>query len=335
MDLQSRTGQRSPSSGEPAESLHLMYRRCLGQFATGVTVVTTSLDGVLYGVTANSFTSVSLEPQLILWAVGKKSRTYEAFKNAPHFAINMLSADQVEISRRFGSSKVEDKFAGIAWTPGFAGLPILDGTAATLECRQIRREPVSDHLLIIGEVVQFRHSNRPPLIFSQGGYAVAGEHPDVGIPISFRPPRMGGNTLDSVMSGLMYRAYASLSKALDEARSSLKLTHMEARLMTAIESRPSSTLDDLMPELLIGVSACRYTYDSLMERGLIRVDENGRLSLTCAGQSLFEDLMRRCDAVEAKLLASLAPSDIEAAKKLMVALIQNSAVQPAPGSNGP
>jgi flavin reductase (DIM6/NTAB) family NADH-FMN oxidoreductase RutF len=147
------------------------FRKCLGQFGTGVTVVTTNAEGVPVGVTANSFSSLSLDPPLVMWAIGRRSRSYPAFGAASRFAVNILSDSQVEISRRF-ASEAENKFADVPWSPGACG-PILDGALALLECEREAVSDAGDHIILIGRVQRFKMYAGSPLLYVQGRYAIA------------------------------------------------------------------------------------------------------------------------------------------------------------------
>ena len=109
------------------------FRRCLGQFATGVTVVTANIRGELVGLTVNSFASVSLSPPLILWSINVSSSSYAKFSVADSFIINVLADNQIALSRHFGRSG-GDKFSSVPWSKGLNGAPILDGVAAFFEC---------------------------------------------------------------------------------------------------------------------------------------------------------------------------------------------------------
>jgi flavin reductase (DIM6/NTAB) family NADH-FMN oxidoreductase RutF len=152
-------------------------RNLLGQFATGVTVITTrTADGRNVGMTANSFSSLSLEPALVLWSLACKAPSLNDFCGASHFAINVLGADQHGLSRHF-SRPSADKFAGIAHVPGTAGVPLLDDVVATLVCRNVRQYEGGDHLIFIGEIEHFRYSGAEPLVFHAGQYRIAAEHP--------------------------------------------------------------------------------------------------------------------------------------------------------------
>ena len=154
-------------------------RKVLGSFVTGVTVVTT-LDpqGQPQGVTANSFSSVSLEPPLVLWSQALTARSFGAFRDGERFVINILAADQMAISRRFAQSG-GDKFADVRWRPGIGGLPVIEGCIACLECRKVASHPGGDHLIYIGEVEHIERAERKPLAFAGGAYMLAHAH-DLG-----------------------------------------------------------------------------------------------------------------------------------------------------------
>lgn len=151
-------------------------RNALGQFATGVTVITTVTPaGERVGVTANSFTSVSMDPPLVLWCPGRHLRSLPHFECATHFAINVLASDQHELSRRFGAPD-GDKFLDVPVRSGIAGLPVLEGTLATFECRTIARHEAGDHVIYVGQVEGFRHEPARPLVFHGGGYHDTVQH---------------------------------------------------------------------------------------------------------------------------------------------------------------
>lgn len=155
-------------------------RRALGQYATGVTVVTTHHDGRDYGMTANSFTSVSLNPPLVLWAAAKSSPSLVAFEAADTFAVNVLAADQHHLSRQFSTSG-PDKFDGVRVRPrdGAGGPPLLDGTVASFRCRRTQRVDAGDHVVFLGEVESYDAPGGEPLVFHSGFYRLATKHPDL------------------------------------------------------------------------------------------------------------------------------------------------------------
>lgn len=155
-------------------------RNALGQFATGVTVITTiTPTGERVGVTANSFTSVSMEPPLVLWCPGKHLLSLPAFESATHFAINVLASDQHELSRKFSSAS-SDKFDGVDLIEGIAGLPVLAGAVATFECRTVERHPAGDHIIYVGQVERYAHDPADPLVFHAGRYHDTTQHRSEG-----------------------------------------------------------------------------------------------------------------------------------------------------------
>ena len=152
------------------------FRKCLGQFATGVTVITANVGGELIGMTANSFSALSLDPPLILWSVGKASNRGQKFCAATRFAVNILASNQVHMSQLFGSSQL-DKFHSIGWSEGRNGAPILPGVAAVFECDLETQHSAGDHTVLIGRVTRAVNFERDGLIFARGRYRHAVDHP--------------------------------------------------------------------------------------------------------------------------------------------------------------
>lgn len=155
------------------------YRRALGQFATGVTVVTTrAVDGRKVGVTVNSFSSVSLDPPLVLWSLSRDAPSFSDFTHAPHFAINILESAQHHLSRQF-STPLPDKFSGVEHEESSDGLPLLKGVIAQFICRKVRQYDGGDHIILVGEVEHYNYGVGEPLVFHSGRYRVATRHPDL------------------------------------------------------------------------------------------------------------------------------------------------------------
>lgn len=143
------------------DSKHL--RSALGQFPTGVTVITTRTeDGRRIGLTANSFSSLSLDPPLVLWSLAKPAPSRTDFVAATHFAINMLADDQLHLSRTFATASA-DKFAGIASAEGPGGVPLIEGSSAHFVCRNVGQYDGGDHLIFIGAVEDYQSFKRAPL----------------------------------------------------------------------------------------------------------------------------------------------------------------------------
>ena len=141
----------------------------MGHFPTGVTVLTTVHDGERHGMTANSVTSVSLEPVMILVCLVREARTALAIEKSGRFAVNFLREDQEEISRRFAAAG-QDRFEGLEVDEDESGLPLLPGCTAFLTCRVTEIVPVGDHDVVLAEVERARATGGNPLVFHLGGY---------------------------------------------------------------------------------------------------------------------------------------------------------------------
>jgi len=152
------------------------FRSALGTFATGVTIVTArTADGDLVGLTANSFNSVSLDPPLVLWSLSRSAASMVALSTGSHYAINILAADQKELAERF-AGKREDRWAGVEFTDGLCGAPLLTGAAASFECFNRSRYEEGDHVIFVGEVERCEHRlGISPLLFHGGKFYT--EHP--------------------------------------------------------------------------------------------------------------------------------------------------------------
>lgn len=145
-------------------------RNAFGAFMTGVTVVTThDKDGNPLGFTANSFTSVSLDPPLVLVCLANSSRNYDAFNEASGFAVNVLSEEQKDVSNTF-ARPVEDRFAAVDWQAGPHGSPVFDGVSAWFDCSMFSRVDAGDHLILIGKVEAFENTAHPGLGYARGAY---------------------------------------------------------------------------------------------------------------------------------------------------------------------
>ena len=156
----------------PFESREL--RTAFGSFMTGVTIVTTAgIDGQPRGFTANSFTSVSLEPPLLLICIGKAAASVDVFRQARGFAVNILSEQQKDISVLF-ASKRPDKFQVADWRPGPYGSPLIQGSAAWFDCARYQVIDAGDHIILMGHIEAYSYTDANPLGYARGGYITLG-----------------------------------------------------------------------------------------------------------------------------------------------------------------
>jgi flavin reductase (DIM6/NTAB) family NADH-FMN oxidoreductase RutF len=150
-----------------------LFRKVMGNFATGVTVVTTAVGGMLHGFTANAVASVSLDPLLFLVCVDKKANAHGELRKAKHFGVSLLAADQMDASNTFAKTGLpeEGSLRGVPYHVGASGVPLLDGSLATLECEVSEFMEGGDHTIVIGRVVHgSMHTDAPPLVFFRGRY---------------------------------------------------------------------------------------------------------------------------------------------------------------------
>jgi flavin reductase (DIM6/NTAB) family NADH-FMN oxidoreductase RutF len=157
-------------AGQPNFSA-LEFRASLAMFATGVTIVTARTpEGELIGLTANSFNSLSLDPPLVLWSLAQAAGSMPALSSGTHYAINVLAADQKALAERFASRR-DDRWAGVAYTDGASGAPLITGAAASFECFNRSRYQEGDHVIFVGEVERCSHQpGAAPLLFHGGKF---------------------------------------------------------------------------------------------------------------------------------------------------------------------
>ncbi|MDX1979853.1 MAG: flavin reductase family protein [Bryobacteraceae bacterium] len=149
------------------------FRRACAQFATGVTIATTiDPEGAPHGLTINSFTSVSLEPPLVLICIGHNSTVLKHFRAATHYAVNILAEDQRDLSNRF-ALRMEQRFDGVRWEGGVSGVPLITGALATIECRVAQTLEAGDHVILLAEAVDVRINGGNPLLYFNSAYALA------------------------------------------------------------------------------------------------------------------------------------------------------------------
>lgn len=159
-----------PTAFTPTAENTRLLRDAFGRFATGVTVVTTVTDEGPVGITANSFSSLSLEPALVLWSPARNSKRFDDFANAPHFAIHILAEDQAAICEGFARDK--RAFGGLDYTTNDYGVPMINNCLARLECKHVATHPGGDHVIVVGQVTYAQFHEGNPLGFFGGKFGV-------------------------------------------------------------------------------------------------------------------------------------------------------------------
>lgn len=173
-DIERRENMAALETDTPKQFDTRAFRDVLGSFATGVTVITTMGDDDRpLGLVVNSFSSVSLEPPLILWSIGLGTPSHTAFIKSGRFAVNVMGANAKDETMQFARPS-EDKFSGVDWSNGQTGVPLLNNALATLECKTHQTIECGDHEIIIGRVLHFGLSDGKPLVFHRGKFAGIG-----------------------------------------------------------------------------------------------------------------------------------------------------------------
>jgi 4-hydroxyphenylacetate 3-hydroxylase, reductase component len=300
--------------GDPALDSR-SFRRALGQFATGVTIMTAMVDDRALGVTANSFSSVSLDPPLVLWSLRKASQNLAGFRAVDHFAINVLAADQTELSNRFSRSS-GDRFGQFEWRQGIGGVPLLSGVAAQFECRRVAEHDGGDHVIFIGHVMRFRCFDRATLVFSQGRYALPLDHPGSSVQASMDG---AGHPRDDFFLPLLVRAYAYLSRRFDEHRDAEGLDVNQSRVLAFLATR-SGSVDVVAKLTFLGTAAVEDAVAKLIAIGYAAPRPPGAVAVTQEGLDCLQRITRQAHAFEAEQFADLDPAKVAAARDVLLAL---------------
>jgi 3-hydroxy-9,10-secoandrosta-1,3,5(10)-triene-9,17-dione monooxygenase reductase component len=307
-------------------------RTALGAFATGVTIVTTrDAGGSDVGLTANSFSSVSLNPPMVLWSLAKTSSSIEAFRNAGHFAVHILSADQDNLSGRFASKGI-DKFADVKLERGPGEVPLLGGCTARFECRTAFQYEGGDHVIFVGEVVNLTHSQRPPLIFHGGRYGMVIKKEAV--------PSSPASDLESSLSpdDLIYhvsRAFYQIRHEAQEERKRRGWTDPEYAALVALGRENGRTVAEIdAMSAFRGRNVTPEVVASLAKRGLVAVAEPIRndspVELTPAGRQALIEIIAILKSAEADALEGFDFSEIHLLKQLLRRIVEKN--EPAPAS---
>lgn len=265
------------------------FRRALGNFATGVTIITARApDGTTVGVTASSFNSLSMDPPLILWSSMKGAKSCEIFEAASHFAVNILASDQMEMSNHFARQQ-KDKFAGIEWEEGLGGAPIFPNCAGRFQCEAYDKLDGGDHWIFVGRVIAFDDFGRPPLCFHQGSYAMVFNHPETfpksaeSTALTPGDGRMGNHTFF-----LMLQAVRAYQARYQPKLETLDLSVIEARVLLVLNDLSTLDLQALVAHLHTPQTEAIAALLNLSDRGLVQESEDG-YSLTQAGQGKAEE----------------------------------------------
>lgn len=301
------------------------FRRTLGLFTTGVTIITArTADGEPVGVTANSFSSVSLDPPLVLWSLAKNARSRDVFTAAEFFAIHILSAGQDDLSNRF-ASRGEDKFAGIEVQDGLGGTPLLSGCSARMQCRTVHQYEGGDHIIFVGEVVDLVSSDVTPLVFQAGKYALAARKTNSAPFVA--SAAAGSEFRDDFLGYLLWRAYFQFAAELRKEAAIRDFSDSEFLLMVTLAHNNWRSPDSLARATFHDGSAADVAkaLAGLEERGLLErsagEDASDLVGLNQTGMERALAALAAAKATEATFLDKLGLWDGAALKNLLQGFI--------------
>ncbi|WP_077035048.1 flavin reductase [Pelomonas sp. KK5] len=287
-------------------------RDAFGSFATGVTIVTTAGPGAVdVGLTANSFSSVSLDPPMVLWSLARSAASLEAFRSCGHFAVHILSAEQEALSTRFASKGI-DRFEALAVERGPGGIPLLPGCMARFACRLAYQYEGGDHVIFVGEIVEFSHSARKPLVFHGGRYGML-------LPRQAGPAGEPGNLSTDDLLYQVSNAYFRTRQAVVEQLARKGWTAEAYAVLSIAGQGEGLAVHEIVARSwqLRGQPVSEDAVRQLIARGLLHEPEPARLRLTPEGRLAVMELSALRKASEAGVQGDLDPSEVQLLKHLL------------------
>lgn len=298
------------------------FRNALGTFTTGVTIITARAeDGTPIGLTANSFNSVSLEPPMVLWSLAKSSRSLEAFKQASYWTVHILAAEQEDLSNRF-ASRGEDKFGGLDLESGLGDVPLLKGCTARFQCKASFQYEGGDHIIFVGEVVEFDRSDRAPLVFQSGKYALAAVKAcELSLSQSGRGQGPKNSFGEDFLGYLIGRAHYQIYSNVREQLQKYQLSDAEFFALSVLSVRDGREMEEVNDLIsYTGQEITAEVLQGLCDRDYLRC-EGQLLYLNPLGRRAVLTVIAAAKAIESDLLAKLEPGEEILLKGLLKKLI--------------
>lgn len=298
------------------------FRKALGAFATGVTIITTrAADGSPLGLTVNSFNSVSLNPPLVLWSLANSAMSLPVFRAASNWAVHVLAADQEELSGRF-ARRGEDKFSGIDIENGIGNIPLLRGCTARFQCRTAFQYEGGDHVIFVGEVMAFDRSENAPLVFHSGRYAHA--TPRDAASVKPRSAYLEGSFNEGFLGYLLGRSHFQFFGKIRPHLAAAGLSDDEFYVLSTLTLKRTISAE-AMDTGMAGVldQNSNIAMQSLIRRGFVSLvpssdkQANPSYQLTPAGSECALRLISAAKAVESQLIERLGPGEAPALKSLL------------------
>jgi 3-hydroxy-9,10-secoandrosta-1,3,5(10)-triene-9,17-dione monooxygenase reductase component len=308
-----------------AEFDNQAFRQALGSFTTGVTIITTTApDGTPIGLTANSFNSVSLDPPMVLWSLAKTSLSVEAFNKAEHWNVHVLSQEQQDLSNTF-ASKGQDKFQGTSLEEGISSAPLISDCSARFQCRNMVTHDGGDHLIFIGEVLDFDQQALPPLVFQQGQYAMTARKPWEEINLSSEPKAPQCSYNEDLLGYLLGRAHFQMLYRMRKVFDEQALDDSHFFALSVMNIQQQLTLEQLNTHLdYTGHTIYKTDIEFLESQDLITKLGDEIYQLTASGQEASLHHIAQAKAIEEDLIAELGAGDVMALKLMLKRLINKT-----------
>lgn len=297
------------------------FRRALGNFATGVTIITArAIDGTNVGVTASSFSSLSMDPPLVMWSSIKETPSCKLFETATHFAVNILASDQMNMSNHFARQQ-EDKFEGFEWEEGIGGAPIFPNCAGRFQCESYDKLDGGDHWIFVGRVVSFDDYGRSPLCFHQGSYSMVFNHPET----YSTTEKDGSENADQGRIGnhgffLMLRAVRAYQERYRPKLETLGLNLIESRILLVLNDMPNLDAESLSVHVHSPANEVREALLGLAGREMVVGDEN-QYTVTDLGRAKTDQTWDIAQAHAKETFKAFSDADVETFTKVLRQLI--------------
>lgn len=294
------------------------FRRALGMFGTGVTIVTTRAEnGEPVGITANSFNSVSLEPPMVLWSLAKNARSLPVFQSAATWNVHILSNEQEALSNRFARAG-EDKFSGLPLDSEETHAPLLQDCSARFQCKTAFQYDGGDHIIFVGEVTGYDANPHPPLLYVTGGYALASRKANAVA----SEPAADTNTAysENLIGYLMGRAHFQFLSGLRKPMAAYGMTDADFYVLSLLSiQQPQSPAEIASHMAYTGTDIGTVALQSLIAKGWVEEsrERTESLQLTAQGNEAILHVLAAAKAVETDLMASLGEMEAATLRNLL------------------
>lgn len=297
------------------------FRNALGQFATGVTIVTTTdAQGNPVGVTASSFNSVSLDPPLILWSLAKTANSMPAYETSGGFNVHVLAAHQSELSNQFARPS-DDKFEGVTWEACDQGFPQLPEFAALFRCKTHYQYEGGDHIIFVGEVIDYVAHALPVLVFHGGRYADAKQKTAPAEPLEPGVNLDDGQFTNDFLLYLLSRAHFQTSYPTRKACTALGMSEPEYFCLSLLAMNGALTEDDIVYRLEhTGHHPDADIFARLRRKGWVDASDDN-VHISDSGREIFISLLAHSKALEEQLLKHFTDDELEGASTFLKKLI--------------